>query len=91
MASLLTGAVQGCANVACRRFNVTDLEPSETLAIAQSLAGVAAAYDVLGQLNPRTSALLTLGITVAAVTAARRPRELPPSPPAAATPDQNTA
>lgn len=74
-------AVMACGNYACDMFHVTRLQQSEAGMLAVALCDLAQAYDMLGQLDPKTAAWLSLAAVSAAVIGNRRRVE--PQPEAA--------
>lgn len=79
---IVAPGVAGVAGVACRWARVTPLESDEVGSLTLALYQLAQAYDLLGQLDPRTAAWISLGIVAGSVAANRK--RLPPPEPAPA-------
>lgn len=73
-------AVMAVGNYACDMFHVTRLEQNEAGALAVALCDLAQAYDMLGQLDPRTAAWLSVAAISAAIIGNRRKVEPEPAP-----------
>jgi hypothetical protein len=64
---ILTPAVDGLTGIGCRWARVTPLEGEEVAMLTGSLYELASAFDLLGQLDPRTAALLNFGMVACAI------------------------
>ncbi len=81
---IIAPGVAVVGNFACDAFRVSRLETIEVRALAESICRVADAYNVLGQLDPRSAAWLGLAATVAGVAMNRRGLAPQPEPEVAA-------
>ncbi len=75
-AALAGTVVKAAGNMVCDKARVTRLADGEVAALAGALSQLASAYNLLGQLDPKVAAWLSLGLVFATVAANRE--KLPP-------------
>jgi len=79
--TIASSGVTALGTVGCRLAKVTPLESGEVTTIAEALYELCSAYDLLGQLDPRTAAWLNLGLVASAVLLNRKRLEEEPAQP----------